>query len=244
MLDFLIEEKFYVHLVFELLAAIAGLVYLWKSKKVKPEIRIFIYYLCYIVLIEFYALLPIYAWLRDYDVLSFYRDSPFRYNHWSANLNFVIYTLCFSQIFIRSLSSKFKRKILFYALGGIVVFSFFRFVTHPDVFFYYSDPYVSALQTFFVFLCVCFYYFEILRSDKVIYFYKDLKFFISVSIVLWSLLKTPLDIYSSFSNLQNEAYWRLDIEILRYLNVFLYSMYILGFYSDYWFKKYGLQEKI
>ena len=235
MWEIIIEYKLYVHLLLELMAAIAGLIYLRKSKTVSPEIRIFIYYLCYIFIIETYGLLPIYAWVTNYEVLSFYEDSVFGHNFWWANLNMIIYSICFSQIYIRNLSSRNQRNFLWTALIGVVGFSIFRFSTTGE-FFVKTDSYVSVLQTFIVFLSVCFWYLEILKSDKIIYFYKDLKFFISVGIVLWSLLKTPLDIYSAFSNLANEDFWELDQEILRYLNVFLYSMYILGFYADYQFR--------
>ncbi|MCP9199804.1 hypothetical protein MKO06_07805 [Gramella sp. GC03-9] len=231
MLEFLIEEKFY-HLIFELLAAIAGLIYLRKSVFVEPQVKIFIYYLCYIVFIEYYALLPIYAWLTDYESLSFYEDSVFRTNNWYGNLNLVINTICFSQIFIRSLSSKTQRKILYYGLAAVLIISVVRLAS-AGIFFSYTDSYVSALQTFFIFLSVCFWYFEILKSNKIINFYSDVKFFISVAIVLWTLLKTPLDIYSKYNNLDNEAFRNLDIEILRYMNIFMYSIYILGFYADY-----------
>ncbi|MUP46937.1 hypothetical protein E0K83_14420 [Gramella sp. BOM4] len=239
MLEFLIENKFY-HLVFELLAAIAGLMYLVKSTRVRPEIKIFIYYLCYVVLIEYYGLLPIYAWLTDYESLSFFEDSVFRTNAWYGNLNLVIYTICFSQVFIRGLASEKLRKTLFFGLGAVVILSIIRLAS-AGIFFSYTDAYVSTVQTFFIFLCVCFYYFEVLKSDTIVYFYSDVKFYISVAIVLWSLLKTPLDIYSKFSNLENEAFRDLDIEILRYMNIFMYSFYILGFYADYQFSKKSLE---
>ena len=80
MLDFFLETKLHFGFMFEVLAAIAGLLYIKKSSYVAPEIKLFVFYLLYIVLVEFYAFIPIYAWVHDYEVLSFYEDSVFRRN--------------------------------------------------------------------------------------------------------------------------------------------------------------------
>ena len=74
LIEFLIETKLYVGNIFEIIATIAGIWYLKKSRFTAQEIRFFVYYLVLIVIIETYAYLPIWAYLEDYKILSFYKD--------------------------------------------------------------------------------------------------------------------------------------------------------------------------
>lgn len=232
MIEFLLESKLYLGFIFEVLAAVSGFLYLKKTRHTLPEIKVFIYYLFYIVIIEFYLFIPIYAWVNDYKVLGFYEHSVFRRSLWVGNLNQVIYAICFSQIFIRSLSNHRLRKRLFTILFMVVGFSVIRFITSGD-FFHSADLYVRTLQTFFVLICIGYYYFEVLKTDRVLRFHRNIKFYISVGVILWSLCVFPLDIYNDFFNLRNPYFIKVDTAITQYANVFLYSIYCLGFYIDY-----------
>ena len=232
MIEFLQESKLYVGFIFEVLAAIAGFLYLKKSPFIAPEIKVFIFYLFYIVIIEFYAFIPIYAWINNYEVLSFYEDSLFRRNIWYTNVNLLVYAVCFSQIFIRSLRNKKTRKNLFILLTILVFGSIIRYIISGE-FFEKGDIYVGVAETFFVLVCVGYYYFDILRSDRILNFQKDIKFYISVGVVLWSLCVYPLAIYDDYFSLRNPFFMEVNMTVMRYANVFLYSVYIIGFYVDF-----------
>lgn len=236
MIEFLLETKLFVGFLFELLAAVTGYLYLKKSTYVAPEIKFFIFYLFYIVVIEFYAFIPIYAWVHDYNVLSFYEDSVFRRNAWVGNLNLIIYLISFSQIFIRNLENKFLRKNLKLILVILVIGSILRFLTSGE-FFSSPDLYVRSIQTFFVLICIGFFYFELLKSNRMLQFHKDIKFYISAGVILWSLCVFPLDIYGDFFTLENPYFIKVDTAVMRYANIFLYSLYSLGFYIDYMAKR-------
>lgn len=232
MLDFFLETKLYFGFMFEVLAAIAGLLYLKKSTSVAPEIKLFIFYLLYIVIVEFYAFIPIYAWVHDYEVLSFYEDSVFRRNIWINNINVIVYAASFSQIFIRNLNNSRSRRYLTAFLFLFIFSSILRHLSSGN-FFESIDIYIRIVQTFFVLICIGFYYLEILKSERVLYFHRDIKFYISVGVILWSLCVFPLDIYAEYFSLENPYFIQVDTAIMRYANVFLYSLYSLGFYVDY-----------
>ncbi|MCG9972107.1 hypothetical protein [Christiangramia crocea] len=232
MIEFFQETKLFIHFIFELLAAVAGTLYWKKSPYIAPELKLFIFYLFYIVLVEFYAFIPIYAWVNDYEVLGFYKDSVFRRNVWIGNFNQIIYALCFSQLFIRNLSNARIRRNLNLILIILIIGSIIRFITSGE-FFYSADLYVRTLLTFFVLVCIGYFYFELLKSDRVLHFHRGIKFFISVGLILWSLCVLPLDIYDDFFSLENPYFMKVDTVVMRYANVFLYSMYIVGFYVDY-----------
>lgn len=232
MIEFLLESKLYIGFIFEVIATIAGFLYLKKSPNVAPEIRVFIYYLLYIVIVEFYTFIPIYAWVHDYEVLSFYEDSVFRRSLWISNINVIVYGVCFSQVFIRSLKNMKLRAYLILFLYLFVAGSILRHFTSAG-FFNSTDIYIRLVQTFFVLICIGFYYVELLKSDRVLYFHRDIKFYISVGVILWSLCVFPLDIYDDFFSLENPYFIEVNSSVIRYANVFLYSIYTIGFYMDY-----------
>ncbi|TBW26693.1 hypothetical protein [Gramella sp. KN1008] len=240
MIEFLQESKLYLGFTFEVLAAFAGFLYLKKSPYVSPEIKFFILYLFYIVLAEFYTFIPIYAWVHDYEVLSFYENSVFRRSQWLGNINVIVYGICFSQIFIRNLRNMKLRAYLIIFLYVFVVGSILRHMTSGD-FFNSTDIYIRVVQTFFVVICIGLNYLELLRSESVLYFHRDIKFYISVGVVLWSLCVFPLDIYDDFFTLENPYFIQVDTIVKGYANVFLYSVYTLGFYMDYRYKRKALR---
>lgn len=235
-IEFLVETKLYVGNIFEIIAALAGVWYLKKTKNPPLEIKFFVYYLILIVILELYGYLPILAYLEDYKILSFYKDSLFRRNLWWGNILRVITTLCISWIFIRKLKNNRIRKKLIYLLLIFPVLSIVSFFTIGE-FFHASDPFVNILGVFLILTSVGFYYFQLLNSKRILNFYADLRFYISVGIVIWNLCMVPLNIYSNFFSLENPLYIKLDTIAHMYANIFLYSIFATGFYIDYRFNK-------
>ena len=236
LIEFLLDTKLYIGTIFEIVAAIAGTWYLKKSGKVASEIEYFVYYLILIVFLEVYAYLPIWAYLEDYKILSFYEDSVFRRNVWWGNILKIITTLCVSWIFIKALRNpKIKRKLV-YLILVYPVLSIISFFTIGEFFNAY-DPYVNIIGTLIMLTSVGIFYIETLKSDRILTFYGDIRFYISLGMVIWNLCMVPLNIYSSFFSLQNPLYIELDTLIHRYANVFLYSLFAIGFYMDYKFNR-------
>ena len=64
MLDFFLETKLHFGFMFEVLAAIAGLLNLRSQHLWAPEINLFIFYLLYIVIVEFYGYSHYEIWER------------------------------------------------------------------------------------------------------------------------------------------------------------------------------------
>lgn len=234
MLEFLIESDYYISLLFELLAAISGIIYLRKCQKVRLEIKLFVYYLILIFFLELYGLIPIWAWLDNYETLPFLKDSVFRRNLWWANSLRIISTLCISNIYIKFLSDRKQRKILTWLVIGFVIFSIVSYSTFGEFFNAY-DPYAETLGVFVFMIVIGHYYFEILKSDKILNFYADLRFYISVGILLWSLCIIPIEIYSTFFSTKNPLFIEMNLIFFQYATIALYSIYTLGFFMDYRF---------
>ena len=232
LIDFLVETKLYVGNIFEIIATITGIWYLIKSDKVSSEIKYFVYYLIFIIILEMYGYLPILAYLEDYKVLSFFEDSIFRRNIWWVNMLSVITTLCVSWIFIRSLSKFDTRKKLTILLFLFTVFSLISFTTFGD-FFHANDPYVNITGVLIILVCVGFYYIDLLKSNRILTFHQDIRFYISIGMVLWNLSLVPAQIYLGFFNLENPDFINMYTKVLRYANILLYSIFTIGFIIDY-----------
>ncbi|WP_026934078.1 hypothetical protein [Christiangramia echinicola] len=243
LIEFLLETKLYIGTIFEIIAALFGLWFLRKSESTALEIKLFVYYLVLIVFLEIYAYLPIWAYLEEYEILGFYKDSPFRRNVWWANILKIITTLCVSWIYIKALRNHELRRNLIYILLVYPVLSIISFFTIGEFFNAY-DPYVNIIGTFIILISVGSFYVEILRSDRILTFYGDIRFYISFGMILWSLCMVPLDIYSSFFSLKNPLYIELHTLIHRYASIFLYSLFSLGFYMDYRMNRNGKGQSV
>ncbi len=232
MIEFLKETKLYVGFLFELMACIAGFIYLKKSKSLLPGIKVFIFYLLFVVIIEFYGFIPIYAYLKDYQVLGFYKDSLFRRNLWTVNVMRIATTVSISLVFINSLRNSKYQRYLKILLWVFFIFSLIWYNTF-GVFFQGNNLIVDLLGTFILLTSVGFYYFDILKSGKILNFYHDIRFYISVGITIWVLCISPLKIYDDFFSLKNPIFIEVHTTVLRYFNVFMYSLFTVGFYIDY-----------
>lgn len=232
MIEFLKETKLYVGFSFEVMACIAGFIYLRKMKSLLPGIRLFVYYLLFVVIIEFYGFIPIYAYVKEYEVLSFFKDSLFRRNIWMGNVMRIVTTVCISLVFINSLTNLRYRRYLKLLLWIFSIFSLVWYNTF-GVFFQGNNPIIDLLSTFILLTNVGFYYFDILKSGKILNFHQDLRFYISVGITIWCLCISPLKIYGDFFSLKNPYFIEVDTTVLRYFNVFMYSLFTVGFYLDY-----------
>src|SRR5690606_34876067 len=98
-----------------------------------------------------------------------------------------------------------------------------------EVFFEQSSAYSFITGTFILLTLIFVYYFEHLKSDKILYFYKSLVFYISVGLLLWHVTITPLFIYNKYFNSASPEFVKLHSIILNICNFFLYCLYIIAF---------------
>lgn len=227
MLDFIIENLLLVFLL-EVSAAIAGSYYLKKRKDPEIENRLLVYYLWLVVFVEFIGIYPLYGYFTDYSTLPFIKDSVFERNFWWYNSFAIVKYVVFFIYFMRQLQSPQMKKILFYLTGFYIVTSILNLM-FSGVFFVAYSAYSSILGTLFLVLIIFLYYLEVLKSNRILHFYKKIPFYISIGVLIWHLVVTPLFIYNHYFSLQSPAFVALHAGILRFANVFLYGIIILSF---------------
>jgi len=234
-IEFIIENKIYVTYIFEFIAAVAGILYLFHTSDIKPGVKTFVYYLCFIFFADLFGIYTIWAYYDNYETLPFLKNSPLHRNFWWYNLIHLVNLTCYSQLFIRQLVSERMlkvRKFLKYGLIILILYSIICFSTFGD-FLYDYDISVLILSAFFILSCIGAYYYDILTSDKILNFNKKIIFFISVATLIYQLCVIPIQIYTSYFNLSNPDFIIFYATVLRYANIFLYSTFVFGFYMDY-----------
>ena len=223
-----------IHII-ELLAALAGSYYYLKTKDY--QLKIFIWYLWMIVFVETFGMYG-YLLQNNYDNTLFIwiKNSVFCSNGWLYNIyNFVsiiLFGIFYTGIIEDELSKKIiKFLIIIYLLGTIIYFIV------SGAFFIRSLPYDVFLQTLLVFIFVMLYYRQLLKSDKILVFYKSPIFYLSSGLLLWYLCVTPLFIFDGYLYEINENFLKFRGFYLFIANTLLYSCYTLGFLFTLQFKK-------
>ncbi|MGY5848538.1 hypothetical protein ACW6QP_14105 [Salegentibacter sp. HM20] len=226
--DFYIEKKIYVTFLMEFLAAFTGSLFLLMHSKVAKNKRLFVYFLWSIFIIDFLGGYSLWAYFDNYQTVPFLKDSPFQRNTWYFNLAQIYFILCYSY-FIQSeiLNPKFK---IFIRRGAALylIYSAVLIILGSDIFQAYNVP-IILVGAIWVSLSVGLYFYDLFTSDKILYFKNNLFFYVFTGIFIYYLVVQPINIYSAYFLEANPDFINLFANVLRYANIFLYGIYIIGF---------------
>lgn len=212
----------------EVAAALAGSYYLKKQRSPETETRIFVYYLWLVVFVETVGFYPAYAYFTNYETLPFIRDTLWQRNFWWYNSYHVLKYAALFYYFIRQLSSKRTRRF-FYAVGSLFLLILILYFVFSGEFFLRFTQLDFIGGTVILMILILFYYYELLRSDRILGFYKNLPFYVSLGLLGWHLLMTPIFIYNNYFSNSSPDFLALHSLLLKITNVFLYGMFIAGF---------------
>lgn len=226
MLDYFLENTFIIHL-FEFLAALAGSVYLIQKPRARRVNQYFVYFLWANVFIDLAGFYTTYAYFTGYESLSFIEGTPFERNFWWYNSYKILSYLVYFTYFLMHVVPR-KQKVL---AGLVVLFAITSILNlvFSGVFFQSYSAYTTITGTAILLLIIAAYYHGLLSSDKVLSFHFNLAFYISVGILMFHLVVTPLSIYSTYFNMESENFVALYSQVMRSVNIFMYSCYIIGF---------------
>lgn len=227
MWDFYFRNIFLVHLL-EVGAAIAGSYYLFNRTHVPPETRLMVYYLWLVVFVDFLGLYSIFEYFSGYKNLPFIKDTPWERNIWLFNSYHVIKFGVFFFFFAKQLHSRKIQKTA-YLVGSIFIISLILYLVFSGEFFSQFSQLEAVGGTTLLLIIVLFYYYDLLKSNKILYFYKSIPFYISVGLLVWHLTVTPILIYNQYFHTSSPEFIKLHGLILILANVILYGLFIIGF---------------
>lgn len=223
-----ILDNFLMVLILEVGAAIAGSLYLRKLKYPEKGIKLIVYYLWLVVVVELVGLYPSYAYFHDYKRLGFIQGTLFERNYWWFNSYNILKFIILYVFFIFQLDSRAKRKILL-LISGLLVISFIYVQIFGGEFFKSYSAYIAIAGTVYLMILILLYHFEILKSEKILKFYKSMPFYVSIGMLIWHVTTTPVFIYNKYFSLQSPDFIYIQFLILKLVNIFLYGLLILGF---------------
>lgn len=223
-----------IHLI-ELLAALAGSYYYLKTKD--NQIRIFVWYLWLIVGVETFGMYG-YLLQNNYDNVLFIwiKNSVFCSNTWLYNIYSLVSIILFWKFYSLIIDDYISKKIIKFSTIIYIFFSVIYF-TLSGAFFTKSIPYDVFFETFLVFIFVMLYYRQLLKSDKILFFYKLPVFYLSSGLLLWYLCITPLYIFDGYHYAINKDFIKFRNSFNSFANILLYSCYTFGFLYTLQYKK-------
>ena len=214
----------------ELLAFVAGIYYLKKVPATYSWNRYFVYFLGITFLMEFLAIYAVIGYFSEYKYFSWIEGTLIESSNWIYNI-YIPFSYIFLQLYFGSLlNNKLIKKVsnaLAILFGVFVIF----FYATTGSFFEEQSAYTNFVGTFLVMFGIITYYFELLRSDKILKLTALLPFYFSLGVLVFNLCVTPLSIFSKYFSVAsgNMSYIHLQIQVVLISNIFMYSCFIIGF---------------
>lgn len=235
MKEFLTEYYTIVTRFVEVLAAVTGLLY-YKKFKFTP-VKYFIVFLVCVAIFEYLGGYALYV--RPDKFLHFLSGTVFERNYWWYTSFWKVGAIIFYTFYYyRILKSYPLKTILKYSGMIFLVFSVAYIAFNWDDFFMMFFPIIAILGAIIIFMCVGFYFTEVLLGNQILIFYKSINFYISIAIFIWWLVITPFVFYDldfgdfdlSKSFFDSDFFSDLNYMLLRkqiylFANIFMYSTF-------------------
>jgi len=206
----------------EILAAITG-IFLFKKYKHSAS-KYFIYFLVYLAVCDFIGTYTYY--INDNGIFRFLKGTYFEYNYWWSTVFWKIGSILFFSFYYQKiLKIKVFKKILRYIRYLFFAFSVGLILFNLDEFFTKSFVLISVFGLVIILLCVIFYFYEILRGEKILTFYKSIGFYISTAILVWWMVITPLMFYDIYFSTADWNFILLKWQIYLMANIFMYGTF-------------------
>ena len=216
----------------EFLAAIAGSIYIYKSKTKRKDQELFVKFLWSVLIIDLIGNYAGIAYFDNYKHFPFLDGTPFVRNIWYYNIVEVYFIVFYTFIIREQLSGNKIRKLIKWIAFIYIFLSILNMVFSGN--FFEGDLIINDIAgAFLIVLSVFAYFYEMMLSNKVLRFYKNLFFYVAAGISIAYLIIIPINIYDDFITLENDKFLQVFYAVVRYANIFMYSMFILGFIMDY-----------
>ncbi|AXT53621.1 hypothetical protein D1818_23375 [Aquimarina sp. BL5] len=210
----------------EFLAALVGIIYIYKYR-VDNATRYFVYFLCFSFFVELLGELP--TLIKNNESLDFLNNTLLAKNAWFYNIYTIISILFYVCYFKYYLKSRYLKNILNILLLVFLLSSIVNLII-TDVFFVRQSSYVMVFGTFLILISVFFYFFEMLKSEKILEFNKDFVFYVGVGASIFHLCITPLFIYFRyFHDDISPEFVQIHKTILYTSIIFMYTCFTIGF---------------
>jgi hypothetical protein len=222
-MDFFLNNYIlFVHFV-EVLAAVVA-IFCYDKYKQTP-VKYFIYFLVYVAIMELIGAYP--TFVEKYESLSeakeFLKGTKFEENNWFYTIFWTIASAVFySFYFGQFIESNYSIKVIKYITSIFIISSLVYILLNWNSFFVSSFYFVDIFSASVILLSVVLYFIEVLKSQKVLIFYKSINFYIAAVLLIFFLIKTPLLFYDVYFSRSDMDYLRLNATISILCIAFMY----------------------
>ncbi|WP_411894922.1 hypothetical protein [Winogradskyella sp. A2] len=219
MQQFLLDNYTTLTYFVEFLAVFVGILF-YKHYKNKIA-KYLVYFLAFAFLVDLIGYYP--GVLKKLNMLYLIKDSWINDNYWWYN---IFWNLGLTS-FIALLNFKILEKALY---KTVLKYSFYVYISLFIAFVVFnfkaifepSMAFLTILSLWMTILSCTLYFLEILQSEKVVYFYKSIYFYINAIILLWTLVTAPLQFYEGYFDSGNKDFVVVKYTILLLSNILLY----------------------
>ncbi|MCX7549825.1 hypothetical protein [Xanthomarina sp. F2636L] len=225
MKDFLLVNYSNVNLAVVFIAAITGLLVFNNYKH--TAVKYFIYFLFYVLAAE---VLGFYGWFLNYfDLFYLIENTQIKFNFWWITLTWYIGSAVFLVWYYRKvLQTDFLKLLLKYAVFLFLIISLVTIAFNFSQFFNGTYKIIRIGHMSLIMLSAIFYLYEMLRSNNVLKFHKDIHFYISAILLIWLFMTMPLVHFvcgnADTDPVQAELKWM----IMLYAKMFMYLSFALA----------------
>ncbi|OIQ24019.1 hypothetical protein [Lacinutrix sp. MedPE-SW] len=213
----------------EIIAAVTGIFCLKKYKG--TAVIYFIYFLIYAVFVENFGNYT--KLIGNYDYLdslsNSIKDTVFIKNYWWYQIFWIIGSpLFFSFYFYKTSKNIVIKKSIKIIAFFFLLTSFLLLIFKWNALNYGFIKIIDLLSLAVVLFLVFSYFFELLRSNQILYFYKLINLYISIGILLFWLIVTPMTFYEVYFY---DADWNFIIlkwQIFLFAILFMYTIFTIG----------------
>jgi hypothetical protein len=224
MLEFLTSNFNFIIYGFELLAALVGILCLVKFRNTTTQY--FIYFLIYVVFVEFIGASLVY--FPKFTAVSMIRSIGIRAINW-YNLFWFFGSILFVLFYFHSLIKLKPFKVI---IKGVSVFftliMLVHFILYFEIFMNSHPKIYQFLGLFATFICISLYFIEFLKSDYILHIFKTFGFYASVGLLLWWLIITPVIFFDDYNTVSDWDFANLKRLIFLLANIFMYSCFTIG----------------
>ena len=164
----------------ELLAAIIATLFFFKYRH--TYMKYFLFLLWFIFLSELFA-----QYIHDNKIesLLYFKESNGKYyNHWVYNILDTLSFLIYYYIFYNSLKTIKHKKVVKIFTMLYILFSIFNWIFVQD-FLSEMQSYLFIIGAIFLIVTIILYFIELLKSEMVLIFHKNLLFWISIGLLIY-----------------------------------------------------------
>lgn len=213
---------------FQLIAAFCGSYYIRRINKKEKWNKFLVSFLWLTVAVEIIALYAAAGYYSDYKYFSFIKDTRFADNSWMYNI-FLIINFTFLTAYFRSFIEDYRIQRILKILISTYVIVAVGYLLSTDVFFKYFSWVSVVFGSILLIISILFFYFHILKGEKVLQLKGYLPFYISIGCGIFYLCTTPLFLYTNSLSVEDELFLNFYRYVLFFGNIFMYLFYSISF---------------